>query len=67
MTSAAPSVAIFLISSELTEVKSLTDRVIVIYDGQIVGEFASDEVTFNELGLYMSGAKTDRKPASVGQ
>lgn len=59
--------AIFLISSELTEVKSLTDRIIVIYDGQIVGEFASDEVTFNELGLYMSGAKTDRKPASAGQ
>lgn len=49
--------AILLISSELTEVKGLTDRIIVMYDGEVVGEFISDEVTFNELGLYMSGAK----------
>ncbi len=49
--------AVFLISSELTEVKGLTDRIIVIHGGEIVGEFVSDEVSFNELGLYMSGAK----------
>lgn len=59
--------AIFLISSELTEVKGLTDRIIVMYDGEIVGEFASDEVSFNELGLYMSGAKRmDRTRQEAG-
>ena len=49
--------AILLISSELSEVKGLTDRIIVMHNGQIVGAFKSDEVEFNELGLYMSGAK----------
>ncbi len=49
--------AVFLISSELTEIKSLADRIIVIYDGEIVGEFLEEEVSFHELGLYMSGAK----------
>ena len=50
--------AILMISSELTEVKGLTDRIIVMYEGEIVGEFKSDEVSFNELGLYMSGVKS---------
>ena len=49
--------AIMLISSELTEVKGLTDRIIVMYEGEVVGVFNSDEVSFDELGLYMSGAK----------
>lgn len=59
--------AIFLISSELTEVKGLTDRIIVVHDGKVVGEFVSDEVSFNELGLYMSGAKSmyDDEDAAV--
>ena len=39
------------------EIKSLADRIIVIYDGEIVGEFLEEEVSFHELGLYMSGAK----------
>ena len=59
--------AIFLISSELTEVKGLTDRIIVMYDGEIVGECVSDEVSFNELGLERSGAKRmDRTSQEVG-
>lgn len=49
--------AVLLISSELTEVKSLADRIIVIHNGEIVGEFDAEKVSFNELGLYMSGAK----------
>ena len=55
--------AILLISSELTEVKGLTDRLLVMYEGEIVGEFVSDEVSFEELGLYMSGAKRMKKDA----
>ena len=60
---------ILMISSELTEVKGLTDRIIVMYEGEIVGEFKSDEVTFNELGLYMSGAKSMKKtdPANTAK
>ena len=49
--------AVFVISSELSEVVGLSDRVLVMYHGEIVGAFHSDEVSFNELGLYMSGVK----------
>jgi simple sugar transport system ATP-binding protein len=49
--------AILLFSLELDEVRSLADRILVIYDGRIVGELppsASDE----ELGLLMTGSTT---------
>ena len=46
-----------IISSELSEVTGLSDRVLVMYHGEIVGSFRSDDVSFNELGLYMSGVK----------
>jgi simple sugar transport system ATP-binding protein len=49
--------AILLFSLELEEVRALADRILVIYDGRIVGELpptASDE----ELGLLMTGAGT---------
>ena len=48
---------ILLISLELDEVMSLSDRILVIYEGKIVGEFDPKNVTAKELGLYMSGAK----------
>lgn len=53
--------AILLISSELSEVVGLSDRVIVMYEGEITGEFRSADVTFEELGLYMSGAKRQNR------
>ncbi|MEG0366023.1 MAG: ATP-binding cassette domain-containing protein, partial [Coprobacillus sp.] len=49
--------AILLISLELDEVMNLSDRILVIYEGEIVGELDPKETTFNELGLYMSGSK----------
>ncbi|MEG0276097.1 MAG: ABC transporter ATP-binding protein [Coprobacillus sp.] len=49
--------AILLISLELDEVMNLSDRILVIYEGEIVGELNPKETTFNELGLYMSGSK----------
>ncbi len=49
--------AILLISLELDEVMNLADRILVIYEGEIVGELNPKETTFNELGLYMSGSK----------
>ncbi len=46
--------AILLVSLELDEVLSLSDRILVIYEGEIVGEFTPD-ATEEELGLAMTG------------
>jgi len=51
--------AILLVSLELDEVLDLSDRILVIYEGKIVGEFTKDKATAQELGLYMSGSKVD--------
>lgn len=49
--------AILLISLELDEVMSLSDRILVMYEGEIVGQFNPKETDLQELGLYMAGAK----------
>ncbi|MEG0051104.1 MAG: ABC transporter ATP-binding protein [Terrisporobacter sp.] len=49
--------AILLISLELDEVMNLSDRILVIHEGQIVGDLNPKEVTIQELGLYMAGSK----------
>lgn len=49
--------AVLLVSLELDEVMSLSDRILVMHKGEIVGEFNPKEVTVQELGLYMAGAK----------
>lgn len=49
--------AVLLVSLELDEVMSLSDRILVMHKGEIVGEFNPREVTAQELGLYMAGAK----------
>ena len=49
--------AILLVSLELDEVMSLSDRILVLYEGEIVGEFDPKQTTVQELGLYMAGAK----------
>ena len=49
--------AILLVSLELDEVMNLSDRIYVMYEGQIVGELDPKKTTVQELGLYMSGAK----------
>ena len=49
--------AILLISLELDEVMNLSDRILVMYEGEIVGELDPKQTTVEELGLYMSGAK----------
>lgn len=48
---------VLLVSLELDEVMSLSDRILVMYEGEIVGEFDPKKVTVEELGLYMAGAK----------
>ncbi|MDD6216561.1 MAG: ABC transporter ATP-binding protein, partial [Roseburia sp.] len=49
--------AVLLISLELEEVMNLSDRILVIYEGEIVGELNPKETTIQELGLYMAGSK----------
>ena len=49
--------AVLLVSLELDEVLKLSDCILVMYEGEIVGEFKSSETSAIELGLYMSGAK----------
>ena len=49
--------AVLLISLELDEVMNLSDRILVMYEGEIVGEFDPAKTTVQELGLYMAGGK----------
>ena len=49
--------AVFLVSLELDEVMNVSDRILVMYEGEIVGEFNPKQITVQELGLYMAGAK----------
>jgi simple sugar transport system ATP-binding protein len=51
--------AVLLVSLELDEVMNLSDRILVMYEGEIVGELDPKNTTVQELGLYMSGAKRD--------
>lgn len=49
--------AVLLVSSELSEIMKLSDRIYVIYDGKITGEFTRQDVTAEKLGLLMMGGK----------
>ena len=49
--------AVLLISADLDEVRSLSDRIAVIYEGKIVCEKRAEDFTEVELGLYMAGGK----------
>ena len=49
--------AVLLISLELDEVMNVSDRILVIYEGEIVGDLNPTEITVQELGLYMAGSK----------
>ncbi len=49
--------AVLLISLELDEVMNVSDRIFVMYEGEIVGEFDPKVTNVSELGLYMAGAK----------
>ena len=52
---------VLLVSLELEEVLSVPDRILVMYEGEIVGELDPKTTTAEELGLYMSGAKKGDK------
>ena len=54
--------AVLLVSLELDEVMNLSDRILVMYEGELVGELDPKRTTVEELGLYMAGAKRQEVP-----
>lgn len=62
--------AVVLVSVELEEIMSLSDRIVVLYRGKVIGSMPADQATAQELGLLMAGvtdgdaqAASDRRPA----
>lgn len=55
--------AVLLVSLELEEVMNVSDRILVMYEGEIVGELDPRKTTTEELGLYMAGARKEKVEA----
>ena len=53
--------AVLLVSLELEEVMSVSDRILVMFEGEIVGELDPKKTTVEELGLYLAGAKREER------
>ena len=53
------NVAILLISLELEEIFSLSDRILVLYEGKIVKEFDPEKTNDKEVGYYMTGGEKE--------
>ncbi len=50
--------AILLVSADLDEVRTLSDRLLVLYEGEIVSESMPGELSEVEMGLLMTGGHT---------
>ena len=61
---AAAGVAVLLISEDLDEVLTLSDRIAVMYEGAIVGEVDARAATRDEIGLLMAGIGASDEPAA---
>ena len=59
--------AVLLVSFELSEVMNVSDRILVMFEGEITGEFKADSITQEELGLYMAGAKRQTAKGAVNE
>ena len=55
--------AVLLMSFELDEVMDVADRVIVMFEGEIMGNLDPKKVSVEEMGLYMAGVKREEKNA----
>lgn len=53
--------AVLLVSLELDEIMNVSDRILVMYEGEIVGNLDPKKTSVEELGLYMSGSKRGAK------
>jgi simple sugar transport system ATP-binding protein len=56
-------VAVLLVSVELDEILSLSDRIVVLYRGQIAGDLAADTANEEDLGVLMAGGTLERSRA----
>ena len=56
---AARGVAILLMSEDLDEILALADRILVVYEGEIVGELQAGAASIEEIGLLMAGGATE--------
>ncbi len=59
--------AILVISLELDEVMNISDRILVMHDGEIYAELNPKETSVEEIGLYMSGSKRQNPEVQDGQ
>ena len=57
--------AVLVVSVELDEILALADRILVMFDGRIVGELTAAEATERRLGLLMAGLEPERALASA--
>lgn len=58
-------VAVLLVSAELDEIMSLSDRIAVLYEGQIMGIFTAGSVDENRLGLMMTGGEAQTEALAI--
>ena len=58
--------AVLLVSLEMDEVLDVSDRILVMYEGEIVGELDPKKTNPEEIGLYMAGAKREEVPSYAG-
>ena len=58
--------AILLISEDLDEIRALSDRIVVMYEGQIVGEVENVDVDIEHLGMLMTGGSSPVAMAGQG-
>ena len=54
--------AVLLVALEMDEVLDVSDRILVMYEGEIVGELDPKKTTPEEMGLFMAGAKREEVP-----
>jgi ABC-type uncharacterized transport system ATPase subunit len=54
---AESGVAVLLISEDLDEIRALADRIVVVYEGELTGEFDPEAATVEEIGLAMAGGE----------
>jgi simple sugar transport system ATP-binding protein len=52
-------VGILLLSEDLDEIRALADRVVVIYEGRVTGDFDPERATVEEIGLAMAGGERE--------
>jgi simple sugar transport system ATP-binding protein len=63
-TAASEGVATLLVSEDLDEIRALADRILVMYEGQLVGELDGPTADVEELGYLMAGGERDATPAA---